>query len=159
MSSGDRRMTGISVIGAGVIGRVQDKNIAGSESRGLNHVADASGPNAERLADRFRAADREPAVEAVLADERVEAVVIASSTAALVEQVLSAAAAGKAVLLEKPFSDSPESARACASAEQGVRRSCRSRPQQEIRPRPSDPIRAGQKWPDRLGRDAPPDLA
>ena len=119
MSSGDRRMTEISVIGAGVIGRAQDENIAGSESRRLIHVADASGPNAERLADRFGATDREPAVEAVLADERVEAVVIASSTAAHIEQVLSAAAAGKAVLLQKPVSDSPESARACASADRG----------------------------------------
>lgn len=117
MSSGDRRTTGISVIGAGVIGRVQVEHIAGSEIRRLIHVADADGPNAERRADRFGAADRETAVEAVLADERVEAVVIASLTVAHVEHVLSAAAAGKAVLLEKPVSDSPESARARVSAD------------------------------------------
>ena len=115
-------MIGISVIGAGVIGRVHAENIAGSESCRLIHVADADGPKAERLADRLGAADRETAVEAVLADERVVAVVIASSTVAHKQHVIAAAAAGKAILVEKPVSDSLERARACLSAvrESGV---------------------------------------
>ena len=64
-------MIGISVIGAGVIGRVHAENIASSESCRLIHVADADKPKAERLAHRLGAAERETAVEAVLADERV----------------------------------------------------------------------------------------
>lgn len=122
MDPGGGRMTGISVIGAGVIGRVHAENIASSESCRLIHVADLDQPKAERLADRLGAANRETAVGAVLGDERVEAVVIVSSTAAHEEHVLAAAAAGKAILVEKPVSDSLERARACLSAvrESGV---------------------------------------
>ena len=119
MSSGGGRMTEISVIGAGVIGRVHSHNIAGSGSFRLIHVADVDGPKAERLADRFGAAECETAVEAILADERVEAVVIASSTLAHVEHVLAAAAAGKAIIVENAVSDSLEKARACLSPVRG----------------------------------------
>ena len=116
MVSGGGRVTGISVIGAGVIGRVHAENISRSPDCRLIQVADRDRAKAKLLAGRFRAEDRETAVEAVLADERVDAVVIASSTSAHEEHVLAAARAGKAILIEKPVADSLERARECLHA-------------------------------------------
>ncbi len=109
-------MIGISVIGAGVIGKVHAENIARSPDCQLIHVADLDLAKASALASRLGAVDGGASVQAVLRDDRVQAVVIASSTSAREQHVLQATQAGQAIPLEKPISDSLKGARTCLDA-------------------------------------------
>lgn len=106
-------MIGISVLGAGVIGSIHARNVARHPQCALIHVADLDGAKASRLAAECCAADRRTSVEAVLGDERVDAVIIASSTAAHAEHVQAAAGAGKAMLVEKPIASNLDQAASC----------------------------------------------
>jgi myo-inositol 2-dehydrogenase/D-chiro-inositol 1-dehydrogenase len=105
-------MMKIALIGAGVIGRVHARNIAANATCSLAHVVDFDRGRADELARSFGGrADNTP--DRALADEAVEAVIIASSTNAHKDHVLAAARAGKAVLCEKPIADSLDDARHC----------------------------------------------
>ena len=106
-------MTGIAVIGAGVIGSIHARNVARHRECELIYVADVDAPKAQRLAAECSAAATDTDVEAVLADDRVDGVIIASSTSAHERHVLDAARAGKAMLVEKPLADELDKARAC----------------------------------------------
>ena len=106
-------MTGISVVGAGVIGSVHARNVASHPECDLVHVADVDASKANHLAAECSALDTGTSVEAVVQDDRVDAVIIASSTSAHEDHVLQAARAGKAMLVEKPIAKGLDEARAC----------------------------------------------
>ncbi|MEU4363493.1 inositol 2-dehydrogenase [Promicromonospora sp. NPDC023987] len=91
----------IALIGAGRIGAVHARSIAASPDAELVLVADPVDGAAARLASLHGAAATTD-VGDVLADDTVDAVVIASPTAHHVEQILASVEAGKAVLAEKP---------------------------------------------------------
>jgi predicted dehydrogenase len=94
----------MAVIGAGRIGRVHAENLV-RRIRGARLVA-VTTSSPERAADVQRACGAvavHPTVEALLAAERLDAVVIASSTSAHTDNVELCAAAGVHMLCEKPL--------------------------------------------------------
>ena len=109
------QVTCFAVIGAGTIGTVHARNVAAHPRFRLGYVIDRDLGRAEALARATGAiADRSP--DAALADETVDAVIIASSTSAHEEHALACAAAGKPFICEKPVSDNLPGAVACAEA-------------------------------------------
>lgn len=95
-------MLRVALFGCGRIGQVHARSIAGHDQAELAWVCDPILPAAQTLADRLggRATDD---VDRVLADPRVDAVVIASPTPTHVDLLSRAALAGKPVLCEKPI--------------------------------------------------------
>ncbi len=90
------------VIGAGRIGRLHARNLAGSiDGASLRVVMDASEEAARAAA--FGGAGVTTSVAEVLLDDQVDAVLIASPTSLHAEQVEAAALAGKAIFCEKPI--------------------------------------------------------
>ena len=94
-------MINIAVIGAGRIGQIHAANLHRNEKANVSHVSDVIESAATDLARRCNAAVA--AVEAILADQKVDAVVIASSTDTHADLIEQAAAAGKAIFCEKPL--------------------------------------------------------
>jgi myo-inositol 2-dehydrogenase/D-chiro-inositol 1-dehydrogenase len=93
---------GFGVIGAGRIGLLHARHIAGAiDGAHLVGVMDANPAAADRA--RFGGAYATGEVERILHDPAVEAVLIASPTNLHAEQVKAAAAAGKAIFCEKPI--------------------------------------------------------
>ena len=107
-------MLNIGLLGAGRIGQVHAVNVAAHPGSTLAAVADLVAPAAESLAARFGAEARD--VDAIVADDRIDAVLIASPTDTHSDLIEAATAAGKAVLCEKPVDLSLERARACRAA-------------------------------------------
>ncbi|HEX5566279.1 MAG TPA: inositol 2-dehydrogenase [Streptomyces sp.] len=95
-------MLDIALFGSGRIGRVHADTIASGPRTRLSWVCDPLSGAAADLAGRYGAKATENAEE-VLADRTVDAVVIASPTPTHLELITAAAAAGKAVLCEKPI--------------------------------------------------------
>ncbi len=90
----------LALLGAGRIGQIHARSIAGCEGAALIAVADpveAAAAAAARLADA-----RTATVEAVLDDPAIEGVLIAAPTDLHTELIEKAAAAGKAIFCEKP---------------------------------------------------------
>ena len=104
-----------ALIGAGVIGRVHARNIAGRPDARLHWVVDTDAPRGNALAAahgaRFSAS-----VDEMLADPSVRVVVIGSSTDVHEAHLLACIRAGKAVLCEKPLADSLDGAKKCLDA-------------------------------------------
>lgn len=92
----------IGLVGAGRMGALHARNVAGSDRFRLASVADHDEALATALAGEFGA--QIARYEAILADPAIEAVVVASSTSSHLENVLAAVKAGKAVFCEKPLS-------------------------------------------------------
>lgn len=112
---------GFAVIGAGRIGALHARHLAGAiEGARLIVVADPHLEAAERAAIGGARAVAE--FRAALEDPQVDALLIASPTDLHAEQLTAAAAAGKAILCEKPVAnDLPNTRRAMqAVAEAGV---------------------------------------
>ena len=105
-------MVNFALIGAGLIGTVHAQNIQRHEETTLRHVIDVRPAAAAALARRHggRAGGD---VAAALDDSGVDAVIIASSTDSHEALVKAAAAAGKAILCEKPIAIGLDGARAC----------------------------------------------
>ena len=95
-------MVGLAVLGCGRIGRVHARNIAANSRATLVACYDAA-PDAAQAAAAETGADVAASAEAVLADPRVQAVLIATPTATHVALITQAVRAGKAVLCEKPI--------------------------------------------------------
>lgn len=94
----------VAMIGAGRIGQRHAATLASLIPRAeLAVVADVHGPSAEALATRVRAPAWSTDPEAVIADPKVDAVVIGSSTDSHAPLIIAAAAAGKAIFCEKPI--------------------------------------------------------
>ncbi len=95
---------GIAVVGIGYWGPGIVRNLAGLERCSLRHLVDADAAKAASAAERFT--PETPAHDdfaRVLADDSVEAVVIATPVRTHYELARAALAAGKHVLVEKPL--------------------------------------------------------
>ena len=99
------------VIGAGRIGKIHGANIARRADSAVAYVADADAAAAQALAAATGA--KVGTVEAMFADESVDAVAICSPTDTHADLIERAAKAGKAIFCEKPVDLSAERVRAC----------------------------------------------
>lgn len=102
-------MLNISLIGAGFIGRVHARCIAGNPATRLAAVHDLDESAASALAERFGARVAE-SIDEILGSDEVDAVVIASSTDSHGEIARACARAGKRFLCEKPLGTSFDAA-------------------------------------------------
>jgi myo-inositol 2-dehydrogenase/D-chiro-inositol 1-dehydrogenase len=109
------RPVGFGVIGAGVIGRIHARNVARHAGATLRWIVDVDEARASELA-RSHGARFATELAPMLADPGVEVVVVGSSTDVHEAHVLACVEAGKALLCEKPISDSLAGARRCLDA-------------------------------------------
>ncbi|PTB22150.1 inositol 2-dehydrogenase [Trinickia symbiotica] len=107
-------MLKIALLGAGRIGQVHARSIAAHRDSQLVAVADIVAGAASKLAAEYDAQAR--SVDDILADSTIDAVLIATSTDTHADLIERAAAAGKAVLCEKPVDLSVERALACQAS-------------------------------------------
>jgi len=98
-------MLRVGLLGAGRIGHVHAKAIAGHAGSTLAAVSDVNAEAAATLAAEHGAQAR--TTEAILADAAIDAVLIATSTDTHSALIEAATAAGKAVLCEKPVDPAP----------------------------------------------------
>lgn len=111
-------MVNVGLLGAGRIGQVHAQSIAAHRGSRLAAVSDVYEPAARELAEKFGAEMRSS--DAIIADPSIDAVLIATSTDTHSPLIEAAAAAGKAILCEKPVDLSLERARACAATVAGT---------------------------------------
>ena len=104
----------VGLLGAGRIGQVHAVSIAGHPDSTLAAISDVHVPAAEALAMKYGADVRSS--DEIIADDSIDAVLIATSTDTHSDLIEAATAAGKAVLCEKPVDLSLERARACLAA-------------------------------------------
>ena len=104
-------MLKVGLLGAGRIGRVHAVNIAAHPRSELVAVSDINAAAAESLAQEYGA--RALSSEEILADDSINAVLVATSTDTHSDLIEAATAAGKAVLCEKPVDLSLARAKAC----------------------------------------------
>lgn len=98
--SGTGIMIRFGLLGAGRIGQIHGRNIAGSPKATLVALADVDGKAAASLAEATGAEVRD--VDAIIADTEIDAVLIGTPTDTHADLIEAAAKAGKAVLCEKP---------------------------------------------------------
>jgi myo-inositol 2-dehydrogenase/D-chiro-inositol 1-dehydrogenase len=101
----------LCLIGAGRIGRIHAGNIAAHPDASLHCVVDADPKASADLANRTGAKVCD--LDRALADDKVDAVVIASSTDTHLPLIEACAAAGKPVFCEKPLDLDSGNARRC----------------------------------------------
>ena len=104
-------MVRFGVLGAGRIGNVHARTIAGSGRASVAYVADAIPAAAEKLAASVGA--RAASVEDIIAARDVDAILIGTPTGTHADLIEAAAKAGKAILCEKPVSLSVERIESC----------------------------------------------
>jgi len=90
----------VGLFGAGRIGRVHARSIAENPRSRLAAVTDLVAQSAQDLADQYATVARSS--DDILADNAIDAIVIASSTNTHVDLIEAGIAAGKAVFCEKP---------------------------------------------------------
>ncbi|WP_116655066.1 inositol 2-dehydrogenase [Pelagibacterium sediminicola] len=95
-------MLRFGILGAGRIGNVHARAIAGSGRASVSYIADAMAEAADALANAVGA--RTGSVEEVIAAPDVDAILIATPTDTHADLIEQAARAGKAILCEKPVS-------------------------------------------------------
>src|SRR5215207_2411413 len=100
--------------GAGRIGAIHAANLAAMKETQLLHVVDVNADAARTLATRHGA--QVSSVEAALADPKVDAVIIASSTDTHADLAIASARSGKAIFCEKPIDLSLRRVDACLAA-------------------------------------------
>lgn len=115
-------MTGVGVIGVGLMGRRHAANVARTDGARLAAVFDADASTRERVARELGAVAC-GSVEELLGREDVRAVIVASPAAWHGAHALAAVEAGKDVLVEKPIAATLEEADrlVAAAREAGVR--------------------------------------
>ena len=99
------------LLGAGRIGKVHAKAVSANAGARLMAVADAMAPAAKAIADQYGCEVR--SVEAILAANDVDAVVICTPTDTHADLIEAFAKAGKAVFCEKPIDLSLARVKAC----------------------------------------------
>lgn len=104
-------MIKVGLLGAGRIAGVHATAITSNPESQLAAVSDYVPENAEKLARRYGSTAR--TTDEIIADDTIDAVLIATSTDTHSGLIEAATAAGKAVLCEKPVDLSLERARAC----------------------------------------------
>lgn len=107
-------MLKVGLLGAGRIGSVHAKAIAGHADSALVAVSDVNADAAGKLAAQYGAQAR--TTDALLGDAAIDAVLIATSTDTHSALIEAATAAGKAVLCEKPVDLSLDRAIRCQKA-------------------------------------------
>ncbi len=107
-------MLNTALLGAGRIAGVHATAISSNPGSRLVAVADINADAAAKLAAQFGAEAR--STESILADPKIDAVLIATSTDTHSHLIERATAAGKAVLCEKPVDLSLARAQACQKA-------------------------------------------
>ncbi len=107
-------MINVGLLGAGRIGNVHAKSIAANADSRLVAVSDVNLGAAEKLAAGYGA--KACSSQDIINDPSIHAVLIATSTDTHAGLIEAAAAAGKAVLCEKPVDLSLERALACQAA-------------------------------------------
>ena len=110
-------MLNTAIIGMGGWGRTLVNAVQGKQGSNIRFVAGTTGTleKARDYASKHKIT-LHPSYAAVLADPAVQAVVLASPHGIHAEQVIAAAAAGKHVFVEKPFTLSRASAEAAVAA-------------------------------------------
>ncbi len=93
-------MISIALLGAGRIGQIHGRTIAGSKKARLAAIADPMPEGAAALSAATGAPVRE--IDEIFADKSIDAVLIATPTDTHADYIDRAAAEGKAVLCEKP---------------------------------------------------------
>ncbi len=101
----------IAVLGAGRIGKIHGRNVAGRPGVKLVAVADPHRPSAEELAAATGAEVRD--IDAAIEGRDVDAVIIGTPTTTHADFIEKAARAGKAIFCEKPVDLSAERIVAC----------------------------------------------
>lgn len=97
---------GVALVGCGRISTPHLKAVTGQPDYGtLVAVADVDPARAEAVAAQYGAAHHAGSLEEILTLDAVEAVILCTPNAVHAEQVEQALAAGKHVLVEKPFSE------------------------------------------------------
>lgn len=104
-------MINVGLLGAGRIAGVHATAITSHPGSTLAAVSDYYPENATKLAAQYGSEAR--TTEEIIADPRIDAVLIATSTDTHSDLIEAATAAGKAVLCEKPVDLSLERAKAC----------------------------------------------
>ena len=104
-------MLKVGLLGAGRIGQVHAAVVAAHEGSTLAAISDVYAPAAEELAAKYHAQVRSS--DEIIADDAINAVLIATSTDTHSDLIEAATQAGKAVMCEKPVDLSLERARAC----------------------------------------------
>ncbi|HVX80110.1 MAG TPA: inositol 2-dehydrogenase [Devosiaceae bacterium] len=104
-------MVRFGVLGAGRIGNVHARTIAGSGRASVAYVADAIPDAARKLAETVGA--KTGSVEEIIAAKDVDAILIGTPTDTHADLIEAAARAGKAILCEKPVSLSVERIQQC----------------------------------------------
>ncbi len=104
-------MLKVGLLGAGRIGQVHAAVVAAHEGSKLAAISDVYAPAAEELAAKYHAQVRSS--DEIIADDAINAVLIATSTDTHSDLIEAATQAGKAVMCEKPVDLSLERARAC----------------------------------------------
>ncbi|MEO0664898.1 MAG: Gfo/Idh/MocA family oxidoreductase, partial [Pseudomonadota bacterium] len=107
-------MIKVGLLGAGRIAGVHATAISSHRGSTLAAVSDYFPENAEKLAAEYGSTAR--TTDEIIADDSIDAVLIATSTDTHSDLIEAATAAGKAVLCEKPVDLSLERARACREA-------------------------------------------
>ncbi len=113
-------MIGFAMLGCGRIGRIHARNIRAHAGAELVACYDVAGLAAAAVAAEMGAFQAQ-SVDEVLAEPRVQAVLIASSTDTHVELIARSVQAGKAVLCEKPIDLDIARVDACWRAISGLR--------------------------------------
>ena len=107
-------MLNIGLLGCGRIGQVHSRSIGQIEGARVTAVADAFEAPAKALAEKTGAAVMNP--QALITSPDVDAVVIGTPTDTHYDLIHAAAAAGKAILCEKPVDMSADRIRDCIAA-------------------------------------------
>ena len=104
-------MLKVGLLGAGRIGNVHAEVIVAHRESELVSVSDVFAENAEKLAAHYDA--KVATSDEIIADENIDAVLIATSTDTHSDFIEAATAAGEAVLCEKPVDLDLDRAKAC----------------------------------------------
>ncbi|MEM9029263.1 MAG: inositol 2-dehydrogenase, partial [Pseudomonadota bacterium] len=104
-------MLNFALLGAGRIGRAHARALNASRDAALTAISDPIAEAANRVADETGA--RIAGVEDILADQTIDAVIIATPTDMHADQVEAFARAGKAIFCEKPLDLDIARVRAC----------------------------------------------
>ena len=107
-------MLNIGLLGCGRIGQVHGRTISQIDGAQVTAVADAFEAPAKALAEKVGAKVMDP--QALIASAEVDAVVIGTPTDTHYDLIHAAAAAGKAILCEKPVDMSADRIRNCIKA-------------------------------------------
>jgi myo-inositol 2-dehydrogenase/D-chiro-inositol 1-dehydrogenase len=99
--AGPDRKLAFALFGAGRIGQIHGRNLAGREDVSLRYVIDTDTQAAARLAATLLAEVTDP--QTALRDRSIDAVLIATSTDTHADLIQAAARAGKAIFCEKPL--------------------------------------------------------